>query len=870
MQRWQQLGVLIAIGLGVCLLFPKRRLGPDDPGENDITEIVFMGPGGPLKDALADVVHAFEADSRALNAKDPSHPIYRVVAGQNAARDQVADPTRFLLSVAGGVPPDVIWFDRYAVAEWAGRGAFAPLDAFIEEEGSKYAAMAAAMGAPGEPLPIPDYPWKERYYEACWNEAICDGKVYGIPISVDNRALFYNKDLLIKAGLVYTDGPRQGEAKPPRTWKELREYNRRLTEWEDSKKGRLKVMGFPPHLFGNTNGWLYMFGWMNGGEFMSDDGRTCTLNDPRIADALQFMKDLHDDLGGYENATGFAAGFGRNDLDPFIRGQLAMKIDGSWVLRRLAVYGADVNFGIAAPPLPEHRLEQLSAERREQHLTMSWSGGWALAIPELSKNKRAAWNLIRFMSSDRGMQIKAEAERLIDEAKGRPYIPRQCPVKRLNEEFYRDYVVASPTLPPRLQEAIKVFKSLLPYSRFRPVTPVGQKLWNAQVRSMENAFYGEDPQAALDYLTLLPHGVQKDLDRFYAEKSGRPIPTWNWFFILYGVLIVAVGAMVYGWDTNVRMRETLSRLLPFGLGGTAGVIRGARGGYFRQQWREGIICASPWVFGFIVFGGGPMLFSIVMSLCDYDVINTPRFNGGENYIRLVDDRLFWKSLGNTVFMLLGVPIGIIASLLVAMLLNLKIRGIALWRTFFYLPAIVPLVAASVLWIWIFNPTSGALNSMLEPLLNLVDKPVPNWLQDENWSKPSIILMGLWSAGASMIIWLAGLKSISPALYEAASVDGANAWQRFWHITIPQLTPYIFFNLVMGLISTFQIFGQAFIMTQGGPRDSTLFYVYYLFNNAFRYGEMGYASSMAWVLFVIVLLLTTLQLKYSKRWVHYEA
>jgi multiple sugar transport system permease protein len=262
-----------------------------------------------------------------------------------------------------------------------------------------------------------------------------------------------------------------------------------------------------------------------------------------------------------------------------------------------------------------------------------------------------------------------------------------------------------------------------------------------------------------------------------------------------------------------------------------------------------------------------MLFSLVMSFCDFDVINPGRFVGLHNYKTFfTEDELFWKSLGNTGFMLIGVPLGMVVSLLMAMLLNTKVRGMAVWRTFFYLPAIVPMVAASILWIWIFNPDGGLINRAIE-LFGLTG---PGWLQDRSWSKPAIIVMGLWGAGGGMIIWLAGLKGINPQLYEAADVDGANAWHKFRHITIPQLTPYIFFNLVMGTIGTFQIFGQAFIMTQGGPANSTLFYVYYLFNNAFRYGHMGYAAAMAWILFVIIFLLTLLQMKMSKRWVYYEA
>jgi multiple sugar transport system permease protein len=203
-----------------------------------------------------------------------------------------------------------------------------------------------------------------------------------------------------------------------------------------------------------------------------------------------------------------------------------------------------------------------------------------------------------------------------------------------------------------------------------------------------------------------------------------------------------------------------------------------------------------------------------------------------------------------------------------------------------MPAIVPLVAASLLWIWLFNPTYGALNTILGWVIEsppagwvewLVSRftaepfhfSLPLWLQDPNWSKPSLIVMSLWTAGGGMIIWLAGLQSIPPQLYEAASIDGANAWQQFRNVTVPMLSPYILFNLVIGLIGTMQIFGEAYIMTAGGPADSTLFYAYYLFKSAFQYFRMGYASALAWILFVIVLALTLVQLWLSKRWVHYE-
>ena len=230
-------------------LYPSRRLDDAGPtgaaGGGSVTEIVFMGPGGPIQGAMEDVVREFERSSELAHARNPHDPIYRIVSGQSAARNQVEDPTRFLVSVAGGTPPDVIFFDRYAVAEWAARGAFEPLDDYIARDYGSVDAMAS------------------RFYVPCWQEGSYRGKVYGIPNSVDNRALYYNKDLLKSAGLV----DERGEAVPPRTWRDLQDYAVKLTRHDAD--GNITVVGFAPN-YGNS--WLYMYGWMGGGEFMSTDG----------------------------------------------------------------------------------------------------------------------------------------------------------------------------------------------------------------------------------------------------------------------------------------------------------------------------------------------------------------------------------------------------------------------------------------------------------------------------------------------------------------------------------------------------------------------------------------------------------------------
>jgi multiple sugar transport system permease protein len=310
-----------------------------------------------------------------------------------------------------------------------------------------------------------------------------------------------------------------------------------------------------------------------------------------------------------------------------------------------------------------------------------------------------------------------------------------------------------------------------------------------------------------------------------------------------------------------------------------------RRGHRRHTYRarevgSGLLFLSPWLVGVIVLVGGPILFSIVISFTRFDILSPARAVGWQNYRDIFADPVFYKSLVNTIFMMLGIPLGMAVSLAIALLLDRAVRGIALYRAAFYLPVVMPLVATSLLWAWLLNPDHGAINSALSWLYDTAPLrwlqhaigfqfPLPLWLNDEHWSKPSIILMGLWKAGGAMIIWLAGLQSIPGELYEAASIDGAGAWKRFWNVTVPMLSPFILFNLIVGMIGTMQIFSEAYIMTAGGPADSTLFYAYYLFQKAFQYFEMGFASAMAWVLFVIVLVLTLLQLWLSKKWVHYE-
>jgi multiple sugar transport system permease protein len=293
-----------------------------------------------------------------------------------------------------------------------------------------------------------------------------------------------------------------------------------------------------------------------------------------------------------------------------------------------------------------------------------------------------------------------------------------------------------------------------------------------------------------------------------------------------------------------------------------------RGTLARREAWEGRLYVLPWLVGFLLFTVGPMLASIYFSFTDYSVLAGAKWIGLENFTHIFrSDRLFGVSLYNTLyFVILSVPLNLASSFLIALLLNTQIRGINLYRTLYYLPVITPAVASALTWSLLFSGDFGLINAVLRS----IGLPTFNWLYDPQITKLVFVVMGLWGIGGSIIIFLAGLKNVPQSLYEAASIDGATAVSSFWNITIPLMTPLIFFNLILGIIGTFQVFTGAYIITAGGPANSTLFYVLYLYNNAFKFFKMGYASALAWVLFLIVLVFTLIQLRMARLWVYYEA
>lgn len=737
----------------------------------------FFGIGAPPGQAVKELVEQFNA----------THPLIHV-----NRLDVPLMERKFLTAVAGGVPPDTAIFDRFRVASFAGRGAFEPLDKYIERDRIREA----------------------DFFIPCWQESKYNNRMYALPFNTDVRVLFYNNKLFREAGL--------DPDKPPRTWKELIEYSDKLTKTDDT--GRITQVGFVPisatagSTLGNWgNTWLYLYGWQKGGKYITPDGGEVTANDPRIVEALQWVVDFTRRYG-LNDLKAFASGFGLRELTPFLTGQMAMTGDEGYLMSLIRNYNPDLDYSVAPLPYPEDGVRA------------TWSGGFALVIPTGARHPEEAWEFIKWITSPGPQAFYAKtAEQMPANARATedPY-------------FTRD-------------KNWRVFLSEMKYSLYRPVTPVGSQLWDELERATELAVEGRmTPQAALDRAKSV---VQKELNQFLKRQS---YPKVNWAIVRSFFLALAAFVLI-AWTLGVRKRLRSTHLL-------------------RAEAKSGYLFITPWLVGFAIFVIGPILLSIVYSFCHYEVVLPARWCGLDNYRSLfTDDIHFGKCLYNTVFYtVFSVPLGMATALALALLLNRPIKRIAFFRTIFYLPSVVPIVPSAVLWMWIFNPNFGILNALLKkigvyPLLTaLVGQKTLLWLTSEPLAKPALILMSLWTVGPGMVIYLAGLQGIPQHLYEAAQIDGASPFRQFRHVTLPMLSPTIFFTMVMGIIGSFQVFTQAYIMTGGGPVDATLFYVLYLFRNAFEYFKMGYASAMAWILFIIVFILTMIQVKLAPRWVHYEA
>jgi multiple sugar transport system permease protein len=288
----------------------------------------------------------------------------------------------------------------------------------------------------------------------------------------------------------------------------------------------------------------------------------------------------------------------------------------------------------------------------------------------------------------------------------------------------------------------------------------------------------------------------------------------------------------------------------------------------RREALQGYLALMPWIIGFAIFTVVPMVISGYLSFTQWTIVEPPEWRGFDNYVRMFTaDPIFWQALKVTLtFVAFSLPIKLVFGLALALLLNLKVPGMNFFRTVFYIPAVISGVAVALMWIWLLQPDTGVVNT----ILYYMGIEGPGWFWDPQWALFSVALMSIWKVGGSAIIYLAGLQNIPRQLYEAAEIDGASSWKRFWRITLPLLTPTLFFQLIIEMIDSFKVFTEAFVITQGGPLRATYFYLYYFYEEAFQNFNMGYASALAVFLTIVILLVTIFINKTSKRWVYYES
>ncbi|HEY3783101.1 MAG TPA: extracellular solute-binding protein [Fimbriimonadaceae bacterium] len=777
-------------------------------------DVVIWGP------SVGADSKGLEAAIRAFDAKFPQYHIKLLAMGAGGM-----NPQKLMTAIVGGVLPDVIDQDRFTINDWAARGAFQPLDSLIARDAKT----------------DPETPTPDKYYPAAWHEATYEGQLYGIPTGADNRALYWNKAIfhqfapqLRAAGL--------DPNRPPQMWSELLAYSKVLTIRD--KSGHVIRPGFIPN-FGNS--WLYMYCFLNDAPLLSQDGTHCLLSSEPVRESLDFMLKAYDIVGGYNQATAISSTFGQDAADPFVTGQLPMKIDGDWTINNIVKYGPDLDYGVAPAPIPDDRCYCRGRFKNVKDRFITWIGGWSLAIPRGARNIEGGWAWIKFYLSPEGKRIEWTAQRAWERAHGKDYSPEMLASKQLTQLALADFAPRE----PRNRAAYLVHIGLASKALFRPSTFAAQALWDAQVRALDEAGQGSlTPQQALEQGQ---NRVQRELNDFLKAKSlplvDLKIPA------VVGLIGFVAGIALFG----AQFFRRYSRLK-------------------RAEARWGLLFITPWVFGFFILTLGPMLASLFFSFTEWNVLTPARWVGFGNYGALfgADRELFFKSLANVLYVSgIGVPLSLFTSLSIALLLNNKARGLPAYRAFFYIPSLVPSVASAALWLWILNPdpARGLANSLWKSTIGTIfGVGAPAWFSAPEWARPSLILMGLWGAGGGIVLWLAGLNTLSPSLFEAAKIDGASSGRQFWSIMLPQLSPIIFFSTVVGFIGALQQFEQNYLVTSGtgaGPNDTLLSPAYYLFTQGFGYFKMGYASAIAWVLFLIVMAVTAIQFFVSKRWVSYE-
>ncbi len=712
---------------------------------------------------------------------------------------------KLLLEKASNLLPDVIFIaDNYAGLR--GRGVLADLKPLVDSDPSVNLSQY---------YPEDITPFSEK------------GQLYALPRDIAPMGLiYYNKKLFDQAHIPYPDGSWRWDytPHPERGDKDFLTVCKKLTQ--TNPDGTTKVFGYGA--FSSTVTWQN-FMYCTGDDVVDNDfyPTKMTMSTPGVVKALQLYQDM---MYKYNVAPASAdlqtSGLGAvGGHDLFATGRMAMYCCGIWEVPLFRSQITDFDWDIAA--FPTGPTGKLGVET-------GWSG---YGIGSTTRHKELAWELVKYLGGPVGLSNLAKGG-----------LAQPAIAKLANSPLWLDNAA-----PHNRKLTIEE----VPHIHYAVLNSVWDQI-NTQVITPKLQLMYDNTINAQQAVNLIQPAAQSILDE-YNHPTYHPPLNWGWAV----VAMIALMLLLVGWVWQGARKDLAGGMR---LGSTAE----ARAGY-------GFI--SLWLVGAVVFLLAPMLVSLVLSFSQWDLISPAKWLGIANYAAMMKDPLFWKSLFVTiVYTVVSVPLGVVGSLGLALLLNAKIKGQPIFRTLFYMPSIVSAVAASLIWLRIFDPESGILNSAIHGLhltglmhlLHLTDpgKNYVNWLGNEHTANGSIIVMSLWAIGGGMVIYLAGLQGIPQSYYEAADIDGASVWQKFRNVTLPLLTPTIFFTIIMGIIGSFQVFTQGYIMTSGGPNNATTYYVLYLYQNAFNYLKIGYASALAWVLFFIILGITLVQMRMS-RWVHYE-
>ncbi len=693
-----------------------------------------------------------------------------------------------LVATSGGVPPDIAGLWDVQLVSFLEMGVITPLDALMREYSID----------PG------------IYIPSVWEMIHHNGKTMGLVSTPATTALHWNKGMFRAAGM--------DPERPPRTFKELEDFSKRLTK-VDAKTGEILQMGFLP---AEPGWWNYGWGYFFGGSLW-DKGQRITADDPKNVQSLEWVRRMAEPYQ-HEALQSFRSGFGNfaSSQNPFMAGKLAMVLQGVWMANYMALYAPKVDW--AAAPFPVvHPGDP----------PITFMGCDVLSIPVGAKHPREAFEFIAYVQRQEVMEKLCKAHR------------KTSGLRKVSQAFYEGH--GNPYI--RMFQELSWSKGAVSPPKMSIFTEYGDELNACFDRVWQRK---QEPAAALAQTQAR---IQKSWNRELDRRSHPPNDSLRHAPLALSVLAVLVLAgVVFVKDRQDRRFTAAGRL--------------------KGKLRRGLLFAAPGLIGLLVFTVYPICAAFIYGFCDYSVLSTPRWVGLDNFKELAGDQLFWLSLKNTLYYAsFALPLGLLLALISALLLDSNVRGAGAYRTFFFLPVVTPLVANAMVWLWIFNSQFGVLNFLLEKITFGHIRAVP-WLTDANYTMPSLILMSFWGIGQTAVILMAALQEVPVAIYEAAELDGAGWFKKAWHISIPSISPALYFNLVMGVIGSLQIFAQPYIMmnttgtTPGGPARSASFYTMYLWDSAFSYLRMGYASAMAWILFLIILGLNALFTRLTKSRIHY--